>query len=121
MSDKSLRQWCRENWNKVAEDKRKACVDHLQGWIPDTILDEWRSTGIPINAHFSGGMQIRNRLRDVLRDDDLPLLQTNREGEPYNGRYWDDFYTGAVDELLERVHNAGSADKARGGPSSDRS
>lgn len=116
----SLRKWCRENWNKVPAEKRKACVDHLEGWIPAETLAEWKGTGIPVDAHFSGGMQIRNRLRDVMRDQELPLIQVNAEGEPYNGRNWDDYYTGAVDELLERVH-ASPKDQAGSGSNSSRS
>jgi hypothetical protein len=47
---------------------------------------------------FGGGMQIRNRLRDVLTDDQLPPVDYP-EGPMQN---WDDFYTGAIDALIER-------------------
>ena len=48
-------------------------------------------------------MQIRNRLRDQLLDMELPVVTVDHEGKSYGpSQNWDDYYTGALDELLER-------------------
>lgn len=97
-----LRQWCRDNWNQVHEIVRKDCVDHLDGWITKETILEWKATGYdgPGFHFWGGGMQIRNRLREVLLDEELPGVEY--EGCPDLMKNWDDYYTGALDELLER-------------------
>lgn len=102
MSD--LRVWCRQNWNRLDEDTRKKCVDHLDGWIPEEIIREWKVDGYdePGFHMWGGGMSIRNRLRDVVLDVELPIIENMMDGSPYGSQNWDDYYTGALDELLER-------------------
>lgn len=109
MTDK-LRAWSRENWNKLSESVRKDCVDHLDGWISPEIIKEWKANDYDtIMFHLSSGMRIRNRLRDKLRDDHLPIVIRDPDDKLYGpSRNWDDYYTGAIDELLERYNDDGS-------------
>jgi hypothetical protein len=85
---------------------RKDCLDHLETWFdPATKAAdvEWlRGYDSEPFFHFSAGMAIRNRLRDQFTDMELPVIETNMAGEPYNAQNWDDYYTGAIDEFLER-------------------
>lgn len=102
--DSSLDNWCFENWNKLPEAQRKACLEHLEGWLPDEILKDWHANGFDPGFHmFGGGMQIRNRLRDVLTDDKLlPVEYKDGNGAITYSRNWDDYYTGALQELMKR-------------------
>jgi hypothetical protein len=96
---KNLDEWCRANWGKLPTEQREACLAHLDGWIPDDILLDWHTNGFSAGFHmFGGGMQIRNRLRDVMTDDKL-LPVPYDHGPSQN---WDDYYTGALQELMER-------------------
>lgn len=103
MRDAELRTWCRENWRRVPEDKRELCVNHLTGWMPPSYLAEWKAKGgFPMLAHtIGGGMQIRNKLREVLEDKDLPKIRQSKGGAW--SQNWDDFYTGCLDEMMERL------------------
>lgn len=103
----TLREWCRANWNKLPEMIRKDCVDHLDAWFaPKTKTDDiaWlRGYDEEPFFHLTTGMAVRNRLRDQLTDMELPVVTINCEGESYGpSQNWDDYYTGAIDELLER-------------------
>jgi len=104
----TLREWCRANWNILSAEVRKECVDHLDVWFsPETKASdiEWlRNYEKQPGFHFlGGGMQIRNRLRDKLKDIDLPVVTKDKDGKPYGpSQNWDDYYTGAIDELLAR-------------------
>jgi hypothetical protein len=104
MSDK-LRLWCRDNWNRIDPLIRKDCVDHIDGWISKDIIKDWKKNGYDLSGfhHLGGGMSIRNRLRDQLTDMELPVMTKDHEGKDYGpSQNWDDYYTGAIDELLER-------------------
>jgi hypothetical protein len=50
--------------------------------------------------HLSGGMVTRNILREVILDEELPAV-IYPDGSA--SRNWDDFYTGALEELCERA------------------
>lgn len=107
-----LRAWCRANWDRVPEGQRKLCLEHLRTYVTDEYLDKWRAQrargeeiGSDVTAFhfFGGGMQIRNVLREVLPDDQLPAV-VGPDGNYPPGevvRNWDDFYTGALEELVE--------------------
>lgn len=101
----ALRQWCRTNWDRIDPSIRKDCVDHLDNWIPKETIAHWKKDGydLPGFHSFGGGMAIRNRLRGQLTDIELPEITIDHEGKPYGpSKNWDDYYTGALDELLER-------------------
>ena len=103
MNMNDIQEWSHQNWLKLPAEIRSKCIKHMQGWIADDILNTWRAeyaNGNPIGGAgfhmFGGGMQIRNRLREVLKDDELP-------GVPYEGyisHNMDDVYLGAIIELL---------------------
>lgn len=92
-----------ENWLTIPETGRFRCLDLLQGFIPSTMMLEWKQqieAKEPIGGAafhlLGGGMQIRNKLREVILDADLPPVF-------YNGaehRNWDDFYLGAIIDLV---------------------
>lgn len=75
--------------------------------MPLEVLDEWKQNRAGNSPpwqthpwfHLREGMQIRNRLRDILKDDDLPGVQYPDTPELMHN--WDDFYYGAIHELLE--------------------
>ena len=104
MSDDNLRKWCRDNWNRIDPLIRKDCLDHLDGWIPADKVAYLKSYYENPTFHmFGGGMAIRNRLREQITDMELPVVTTDHEGKPYGpSQNWDDYYTGALDEWLER-------------------
>lgn len=103
--------WCRSNWSRVPEDQRRVCVDHLRSVVPEEAITLWKgqlSRGEEIGSnvmgwHFAGGMAVRNTLRDVMPDSMLPPV-IGPDGGYLPGekvRNWDDFYTGALEELCE--------------------
>ena len=51
---------------------------------------------VPSPFHFGTGMAIRNVLREVIKDDELPGVHYD-EGEMHN---WDDWYHGVLNELV---------------------
>lgn len=106
MSD-GLRQWCRDNWNRLPDKVRQDCINHLDAWFdPKTKtadIERLKNYENELFFHFGLGMVIRNRLRGMLTDMELPVLTKDDEGQPYGpSQNWDDYYTGAIDEFLER-------------------
>jgi hypothetical protein len=97
-------KFSKTNWEAIPREKRTACLNHLTGWLPKDLIDEWKQQYVEGNDigggwfHFSVGMQIRNRLRDVLLDKDLPPVEYPN-GEKYQN--WDDYFLGAVIELFD--------------------
>lgn len=102
MNNAELKKFCRDNWNKVEQNKRQLCINHLRGVIPPEVIAQWKKDGYDIAVwHFYGGMAVRNALRDVMKDDELPGVPYPRQDDLVKN--WDDYYTGAIDELLEQV------------------
>jgi hypothetical protein len=90
IDDNSIR-----NWMLIPSEKREAMLAGLRAWLPASYVEDLGEQGLPVRFHFNEGMQIRNRLRDHLKDDELP---PTRHGQSYN---WDDYYLGAVAELID--------------------
>lgn len=103
--DDALKTWCRANWNKLPETIRENCLSHLKARIPIPVLHRWKKDGYEneMMFHFHAGMQIGNILREQLTDDKLPEVVMDHEGKPYGSRNWDDYYIGALDDLLEKT------------------
>lgn len=93
------RAWCRDNWSKVPEEQRKKCTDHLVACLPQSLLLFWKTNGFPSYFHFYSGVTVRDILRQVMADDELPPI-SYADGPSCN---WDDYYTGALDEVLESI------------------
>lgn len=118
MADKT-----RENWERVDPELRKKCVDHLQtlpadikadlGRVIKEHPDDWYTQDmtppseqariqakygvyVPDIFHWGLGMGIRNYLRGVVRDDELPLV----EYEDGSYQNWDDYYTAAIEDVF---------------------
>jgi hypothetical protein len=53
---------------------------------------------IPYPFHFGTGMSIRNCLREVIRDEELPGVYYEDDQREY--RNWDDWYTSVVERLI---------------------
>lgn len=97
-----------ENWQLIPSSKRDVLLEDLRSFIPGDILTRWKSelkpgktimdVEGPMFHNLGGGMAIRNRLRSILKDDELPPI-TYPDGTPY--RNWDDFYLGALQALVE--------------------
>ena len=109
MSDdrmKELQDWSFTNFRKVPADKRREMysllADNVDQELFDLMLenhleDRYVLHGIEM-AHFGAGMAIRNLLREVLPDDQLPPV-VYEGGQEY--RNWDDHYLGAIVDWLE--------------------
>lgn len=103
--------WCRANWDRAPAEQRAACVAHLRRFFPPEVrrlIKQQHAQGERIGSHdpcfhFGGGMAVRNALREVLRDEDLPPVVGPAGGYPEGQvvRNWDDFYMGALEELAE--------------------
>lgn len=107
MTGEELNQWCLDNWRRVPEDARAAILQDLRHFVPTQVLDEWKTKlkpGLSVldisepGFHsLGGGMALRNRMRKSLRDDQLPPV-TYPDGSLVQN--WDDFYTGALHDLV---------------------
>lgn len=96
--DESIREFSTRNWMRVPEAKRMACIVYLRKTIPSHVLDSWKK-GFPEGFHFGPGMQVRNALRDIMKDDELPPVQY-----PFGmSQNWDDHYMGCLHELLDKM------------------
>ena len=51
---------------------------------------------IPAPFHFGTGMAIRNLLREVIKDEELPVVYYGA----MEARNWDDWYHGVLEELV---------------------
>lgn len=103
MTDDELKKWCRANWDKIDEARRQLCINHLKATIPAEVIKSWKENGFAPGFHMSGGMAVRNVLRDIILDKDLPPVRqaSAQLGDPpTHAQNWDDYYTGALDQLL---------------------
>ncbi len=106
--EKELEDWSKANWAKIPEDKRLACLGVLQGFLPVEYIAELEqrvALGLAIMTisprfHFGEGMQIRNMLRSVLPDEQLPPVKQEHLASAPEARNWDDFYIGALHALV---------------------
>jgi hypothetical protein len=85
------------NWRRLPMATRRAMLRDLRAWIGEPFLEMWRREGLPPFFHFDQGMAIRNRLRDRMPDWLLPAVHYE---DGFEARNWDDYYMGAVNELL---------------------
>lgn len=103
-----LEYWCCSNWENVHHLTRQACVNHLREVVPLEMITKWKEQykrGISPGSdnplfHMGEGMFLRNELRSILTDEYLPLVPTYPGGAPYGARNWDDYYIGALFDLV---------------------
>lgn len=108
----SLEAWSTENWTLIPEADRKRCLDHLgatarMAFGGPSALKTWRrqvKSGIEIGSndpwfHHGTGQLVRNTLREVLCDDELPQI---RQSSGELAQNWDDFYLGALHALVQQ-------------------
>lgn len=105
-SFKDLDKWSLENWKKVPQKDRDACIRLIHSYVDDDVLSVWKEQyklGLDIGGdyfHFGGGMALRNLLRGVIKDDELPgVFYEQYNDTMYN---WDDYYMGALIDALEK-------------------
>lgn len=100
MTREELQEFAERNWLRVDAAQRDRCVWHLRETLHrrDLVhLREGFERGFEPGFHMFGGMGIRNLLRDVVRDDQLPLVQYS-DGSAH--RNWDDFYMAALRQAV---------------------
>src|SRR6266576_3946149 len=103
MSYEELQQFAEDNWQRVEPEKRKLCVEHLRSlFSPEDF--EFFKKAFEIGEfgswfHFAEGMAIRNALRDVIKDDELPGVKYSG-GDTYEFKNWDDFYMAALRQAV---------------------
>lgn len=101
MTRDELQQLSEDNWLRVDAAVRDRCVWHLREVIsPEdqvTLRDCFLRGDFYPGFHMFGGMAIRNALRAVAKDAELPEVQYE-EGGAY--RNWDDFYMAALRQAL---------------------
>lgn len=99
------------NWARLPEGTRRRCAEELRRSIPPELLAKWRDQlerGVAIGSddlwfHMGAGMAVRNCLRGVLPDGDLPGVQyENGLGhDVIEYSNWDDYYTAALRQAVE--------------------
>jgi hypothetical protein len=93
----------RDNWDKVPTEIRRRCLDALRAEISPETLVAWKMqhrSGERFVGHFSNGAGVRNILRRYVRDGELPPV-IYPGGFPCTN--WDDYYLGALQELVEKT------------------
>jgi len=103
MTHEELQQFAEDNWSRVNPEKRKACVEHLRSELSVSETSDLKKTFEQNDWspwwHFDGGMYVRNLLRDVMKDDELPGVRYPG-GDTYEFRNWDDFYMAALRQAV---------------------
>lgn len=113
----SIQEWHERKWAELPRSTQRRAVNHLRDYVftaadfhefrklwheagPDwasadftpvetkkKIIEEY-GCYIPTPFHFGAGMGIRNELRDVVKDDELPTGN------------WDDYYIPAIERAI---------------------
>lgn len=105
------------NWRTIRVPTRRLCISHLRDALLPAhahIVETWKDevkAGQRIGSamkgefHFGPGMGLRNILRQVVADIELPPISyTLNEAH----RNWDDFYYGAIDAFIrEEIDRTG--------------
>jgi hypothetical protein len=87
-------EWYDARWNDVPAETKEKLIRHLREQLPPSMLEEVRTLHAKDGDawvapfHFHVGMAVRNMLREVMLDDELPAA-------PYPdgaNRNWDDYY-----------------------------
>jgi hypothetical protein len=86
-------EWYAARWNSVPDEMKKKIVVHLRKAL-DELDDVNREDPY---FHFGAGMGIRNYLREVVKDDELPMAPYPNGKEFQN---WDDYYQQAIRAAL---------------------
>lgn len=81
-------------WKEVPQEKRDRVVAHLRANLDPAALRHVRAGGEV--DHFFGGMAIRNLIRGVMRDEELPGVYYAWASTDEPIRNWDDYYVQAL-------------------------
>jgi hypothetical protein len=103
MDDKTLQEFAEKNWARVPEKKRKECVEYLRKIIipmdQAELKKEFEDGKFNPWFHFTSGIHVRNALRKVMKDDELPGVCYPGGGD-YEYKNWDDFYMAALRQAV---------------------
>jgi hypothetical protein len=91
-SEEALDRLSDRNWKSIVPSVRALCKEHLKREIPQAAWQRWKTEGFDPMFHMYHGMAVRNLLRDVLLDKDLP-----------GDKNWDDYYMGCLREILKEM------------------
>jgi hypothetical protein len=84
-------EWYENRWNSVPEELKNKIISHL---CKLDNLDEVKEASNDPLFHMFGGMGVRNYLREIILDDELPFAPYPN-GKQYQN--WDDYYKQALD------------------------
>lgn len=92
-------------WSSLPADIQDRCLRKLLATVPARMVHEWRdqaARGMAIGSddvrfHFAAGMWVRNLLRGVVPDHELPFKREDGLLEPTQ---WDEYYYGALHALV---------------------
>lgn len=112
-------QWYKDRWESIPEERRREIVAHLRAYltiddqaaIVKTISEQGTMTWT--GAHHHGwGTGVRNHLRKLMKDDELPSAPyPDGRGEYKN---WDDYYVQAIEAAVLVVTSAATPARADG-------
>ena len=93
-------EWYDNRWKAIPEDQQRGIVDFLQKNLDSNVLTKIKEehSKDPSNwgakYHMFSGMGVRNLLRDIMKDDELPLAPYP-DGMSFS--HWDDYYIQALE------------------------
>lgn len=101
MTEEELQAKSEENWRRLDAVKRMYCVWRLREIIgPEDqalLKQAFETSKWPLGFHHFSGMAIRNELRKVVKDEELPLVDY---GGGHFYQNWDDFYMAALRQAV---------------------
>jgi hypothetical protein len=94
------------NWQHIPEESRRLCVSHLRHKLSpysiNKLKQELTEKGHIAEQDYVFGMHVRMLLRNIVPDEKLPIvLQCDPNGVNPNGQNWNDFYLGALTDLVK--------------------
>jgi hypothetical protein len=104
MTHKEIQELC---WSRLPNNLRQRAVAYLQAKCGAEFLQTVREAveqyglgeWLPLGWHFDQGMQIRNLLRQVIKDRELPLFPEWYGPEVDEGN-WDDYYVQCLEAAV---------------------
>jgi hypothetical protein len=101
----------REEDHKLPSTLQARAVAHLRSKLSPGALDYLRAfrkdhpdwdglEGDITPFHFGTGMSVRNVLREVIKDDELPVVKYNHYATPIEAQNWDDWYAWVLEEAV---------------------
>jgi hypothetical protein len=90
-------RWFEDRWNSVPDEMKERIVAHLRKL--DNLQEHKEALDNDPFYHMWGGTAIRNYLREIIRDDELPPAPYPEFKSEF--RNWDDYYSQAIRAAAE--------------------